>query len=179
MPVFPTLPVIPHFPLLRILGNAETFLQHEAYGNHFLQLAILNFEKYPQYRFWSKFYFVNEIPSICWLQALFVILLSRSRKKNILKFDGHYRRGMPNIHLSRFLRNQKESILDSSTASVELSGLSNEICRLWNFAGQNSRFICRNQWCHLWPPASVDLETISFLNKREPRLDIRFFWRKI
>ena len=36
--------------VLRILGNAETFLQHGAYGNHFLQLAILNFGKYPQYR---------------------------------------------------------------------------------------------------------------------------------
>ena len=27
--------------VLRILGNAETFLQHGPYGNHFLQLAML------------------------------------------------------------------------------------------------------------------------------------------
>ena len=30
----------PIIKVLRILGNAETFLQHGAYGNHFLQLAI-------------------------------------------------------------------------------------------------------------------------------------------
>ena len=31
--------------VLRILGNAETFLQHGPYGNHFLQLAILILKK--------------------------------------------------------------------------------------------------------------------------------------